>query len=151
MISYDLPVSKPDFADVLQKNIDRWYESAEDFARKVRAATGTTLSASSVSRWCNRQSTPTVANIETMAPFIFDDRKRPIPVRRLVALVYPALAGGSPDSALDVKGFHWRAVEIDRMLAEGSLIPPEKLAALESLLESVVAPYRTYLRRRKTG
>lgn len=86
VISYDLPVSKPDFADVLQKNIDRWYESAEDFARKVRAATGTTLSASSVSRWCNRQSTPTVANIETMAPFIFDDRKRPIPVRRLVKI-----------------------------------------------------------------
>ena len=151
MISYALPVSKPDFADVLQKNIDRWYDSAEDFARKVRAAAGAKISGSSVSRWCNRVSKPTVANIETMAPFIFDDRRRPIPAAKLVVLAYPSLATKATDTNVEVKGIHWRAVEIDRMLAEDSPLPVDKRASLEALLESVAGPYRIYLRRRKAS
>lgn len=145
MIRYSLPMGKKeaDFADVLTATIDRWYSSAEQFASVAG------VSGASVSRWCRRVGRPTARLIEQMAPHIKDERGRTIPLRRLMDLVYP----GEDVAAARVyhRPGHPLANELAKMLDADSPIPPEKREALTTLVDALIAPYRTFMRKRKTA
>lgn len=167
MISYALPMSKEaatpqprDFADILDATLERWYETEAEFA----ALAG--ISAASVSRWRRRIGRPGEAMLEKMQPHIKDRRGRVVPLPWLIGITYPGQAAptsGQYRPAKDAsKGGtkaapawelleHSKARELDRMLAKDSPIPPDERDTLEKLVDSVMAPYRTYLRKRKTG
>lgn len=134
----------PDFADVLGASIDRHYGSRGAFARAAGVAEA------SVSRWVNRQSLPDRTRIQQIAPFVLDAKGRPYPAAKLLSLAHPDLeAGGNP--AVQLRRLHRLAVEIDDLLGEGSIMPAEMREDLESVADSLLSPYRRYLRRRKAG
>lgn len=146
MIRYRLRVSKEalTFGQVLESTIQRWYESDSDFARHAK------VSSSAVSRWVAGIQVPRPDTIEKMAPWIKDDRGRPIPAASLLAVAYPALAkpATAPAAATPM---HRLARDVDRLLAEDSPLPADKRANLESLMEMLIDPYRPYLRRRRAS
>ncbi len=147
MIRYRLRVSKDEvtFGQVLSHSIERWYESDSHFARMAG------VSSSAVSRWCAGSQVPKPETIEKMAPHIKDDRGRPYTAASLLALAYPGL--GRPNVGLPAAPTPVRPLvrDIERMLAEDSPVPQDKRATLETLLETIVAPYRVYLRKRKAS
>lgn len=129
-----------DFADVLQAAIDKWYESAEDFARKSDGR----VSNSSISRWLARKSLPSAKMIEVLAPMM---RMTP---QRLTAVCYPSLAGGKTvgTTAAD-KPIHPLARELDRMIGADSPLADDVRELVVKLVDSVLAPYRKLMRSRK--
>ncbi|NUT52369.1 MAG: helix-turn-helix transcriptional regulator [Saccharothrix sp.] len=128
-----------DFAEVLQAAIDKWYESAEDFARK----SGGVVSNSSVSRWLARKSVPSARKIEQIAPLMH------ITPERLMAICYPSMAGGRTVTVMPDKPIHPLARELDRMIGDGSPLAEDTRDVIERLVDSVLAPYRKLLRSRK--
>lgn len=138
----------PDFAAVLGASIARHYGSRGAFARAAGVAEA------SVSRWVNRQSLPDRQRIQQIAPYVLDGKGRPYPAAKLLSLAHPDL---SLDGGRDVqlRQLHRLALEIDELLGEGSTVPDGTREDLESVLESLLNPYRrylkSYLRRRKTG
>jgi hypothetical protein len=139
---YSLRMSKDqrDFADVLQAAIDKWYESAEDFARK----SGGVVSNSSVSRWLARKSVPSARKIELLAPLMH------ITPQRLMAICYPSTAGGKTVAVVaKEKPIHPLARELDRMIGADSVLDEDVRQLVEKLVDSVLAQYRRLLRARK--
>lgn len=166
MISYALPMSKGaaspqprDFADVLDYTIVRWFGNVEsDFA----AAAG--VSGASVSRWRRRIGRPSNTKLEKMQPHIRDNRGRPVSLPWLVDITWPGQKAPTPGQYRPGKDApkageapswlllrHALPVELDRMLAEDSPIPDDERDTLTKLINSAMAPYRTYMRKRKTG
>jgi len=150
MVRYRLRVSKDDltFREVLESSIERWYESDSDFARRAGVST------SAVSRWAAGLNVPTIPTIEKIAPFVLDGRGRPIPAIKLTALAYPTLGDAIGVRAQAQPVFepeHPLAREVTRMLASDSPLPADRRENLETLLEALVAPYRNYMRKRKSA
>lgn len=136
-----------DFADALSDTIEWHYTSNDHFAEAADVAS------SSVSRWCHRKGVPSVKKIQQMAPYILDRAGKAIPAGILVDLAHPHLAEGRAAS-IDVGrpgATNPLARELDRMLADDSPMPADQRAALSSLADSLMNPYRTYMRRRRAG
>lgn len=147
LIRYSVQMGKePDLADIISASIDRWYESAEDFARKA-GVTGST-----VSRMVNRKGVPSARILERIAPYVLDSKGRPVPARTLVALAYPSLAApGDAKPIAATRDIHPLAVELDRLIGDGSPLEESKRSNLVQLADMLITPYRSYLRRRKAG
>jgi transcriptional regulator with XRE-family HTH domain len=147
MVRYRLRVSKDDltFREVLASSIERWYESDSDFARKAGVST------SAVSRWVAGENVPTPNTIEKIAPYVRDSRGRPISAIRLTALAFPSLSEVRVQGQVVFEPEHPLARELARMLADDSPLPADRRENLEALLEALVAPYRIYMRKRKSA
>jgi transcriptional regulator with XRE-family HTH domain len=147
LIRYRSPVSKDEltFGQVLARSIDLWFESDSDFARQAG------VSSSAVSRWRTGDQIPRPDTIERMAPHVYDERRKPITATRLLVLAYPALAGTATVKPVEAAMVHPIARDVMWMLADDSPVPQDKREALANLLETVVAPYRTYRRKRKSA
>lgn len=141
LVRYPLRMSKDqrDFADVLQAAIDKWYESAEDFARK----SGGVVSNSSVSRWLARKSLPSAKKIQELAPLMH------MTPQRLMAICYPGTAGGKTVTVVPERPIHPLARELDRIVGVDSPLAEDTRELVEKLVDTVLAPYRRYLRSRK--
>lgn len=142
LVRYPLRMSKDqrDFADVLRAAIDKWYESPEDFARK----SGGVVSNSSVSRWLARKSLPSARKVEALAPLMH------MTPQRLMAICYPSMAGTKTVSVVPERPMHPLARELDRMIGVDSPLAEDTLELLVKLVDSVMAPYRRFMRVRKT-
>jgi hypothetical protein len=153
VISYPLHVSTtPDFADILSRSIDRWYDSFEDFARQATKVAGKKIWASNVSRWCSRTNTPSISMIQLIAPLVLDDNRQPIAMQELINSAYPGInAPGTPGASkvARVRTVHPLALEIDGLIGDNSMLNEEARDRLESLFETIVAPYRTNMPVRK--
>lgn len=138
VVRYRLRVSKDErsFADVLKDVIERWYESDSDFA----ASAG--VSNSAVSRWASGKQVPTPAKIEQIAPFMR------MPAARLLGIAYPGT--GTPDARLG-PDVHPLVLDLARMLGPNSPLPDDKRDTLMTLIDALVAPYRRFLRVRKSA
>jgi hypothetical protein len=141
---YALRMSKDqqrDFADVLQAAIDKWYESAEDFARKSEGR----VSNSSLSRWLARRSLPSAKMIEVIAPMMH------MTPNRLMAICYPGTASGRAAVAAGPvdRPIHPLARELDRMIGAGSPLAEDVRDLIVKLVDAVLAPYRKLMRSRK--
>lgn len=88
--------------------------------------------------------------LEELQPFIKDDRGRPVPLAYLVGLTYPgAEKAGAASRAVVTQPDHALARELAKMLDDDSPVPAEKREMLAQLVDAVMSPYRTYLRKRK--
>jgi transcriptional regulator with XRE-family HTH domain len=95
-----------------------------------------------VLRWLSEEQRPTIRSIERIAPFLGRS------INDLVRAAYPdRLSGSVPE----VPAVHPLVHELARMLADDSPIPPADRAALETVLDRLLDPYRKVLRRRRTG
>lgn len=139
VVRYSLRVSKDDrsFAELLSDVIERYYESDSDLA----ASAG--ISPSTVSRLVSGQATPSPATIRKLAPHMRTTEAR------LRAIVYrdehPTELGA------DGPQLHPLAIDLGRMLASDSAVPSGERSTLETLVTAVMAPYRRYLRTRKSA
>lgn len=136
-----------DFADVLAASIEQHYGTAEAFA----AATGHRVVGSTVGRWLNRKGVPSARKIDDLAPWILDARGTPIPASKLVALAYPNLAAGRDVKVIYLAmPMHPLARDVNDLLGDDSPMPSETRKAFTTLADALIAPYRQYLRRRKS-
>jgi transcriptional regulator with XRE-family HTH domain len=95
-----------------------------------------------VLRWLSEEQRPTIRSIERIAPILGRS------INDLVRAAYPdRLSGSVPE----VPAVHPLVHELARMLADDSPIPPADRAALETVLDRLLDPYRKVLRRRRTG
>lgn len=142
LVRYALRVSKdqPDFADVLGAAIAKWYESPEDFARKTQGQ----ISNSSISRWLARKSLPSARKVEVLAPLMH------IATDRLMAICYPSMSRTSVPVPPE-RVMHPLARELDRMLGDDSPLPDDVRELIGKLVDAVLAPYRRFLRQRKSA
>ena len=147
LIRYGLLMSKEpqSFGEFLAERIRMYYDSDVDFA----AAAGI-KSSSSISRYVNGGIIPKVATLEQMAPALR------MSARALIARAYPVTGStidGEPEPAATPAppAFHPLALELDRLLRPESRVPDDKRASLTALVDSLIDPYRRYLRSgRKT-
>ena len=95
-----------------------------------------------VLRWLSEEQRPTIRSIERIAPILGRS------INELVRAAYPdRLSGSVPEVPAVPPLVH----ELARMLADDSPIPPADRAALETVLDRLLDPYRKVLRRRRTG
>lgn len=145
---------KPKFADILRASIAQHYGGSQGaFARAAKVAE------SSVSRWLSGV-IPSRELIAKIAPFVLDAKANPIPAARLDRIAYPELApaAGERVTYMDrpAASLHHRlALEIDELLADDGPLASGTRADLETVLDSLLSPYRRrYLRKspnRKVG
>ena len=95
-----------------------------------------------VLRWLSEEQRPTITSIERIAPVL----GKTIP--ELVVAAYPDRLAGPPPSA---PATHPLVHELARMLADDSPIPQADRAALETVLDRMIEPYRRLMRRRRSG
>lgn len=143
-IRYGLRVSKDrlTFDQVLVDSIERWYESDSDFARKAG------ISPSAVSRYAAGGQVPKPDTIRRMAPWLRDAKGRAYSAEWLLTIAYPDVMGDDGVPTEKLPAVHPLALEVTRLLAEDSPMPPETREILANLLDHLIAPYRRYLRRR---
>jgi transcriptional regulator with XRE-family HTH domain len=95
-----------------------------------------------VLRWLSEEQRPTIRSIERIAPVLGKS------INELVVAAYPdRLAGPAPSTP----PAHPLVHELARMLADDSPIPQEDRAALETVLDRMIEPYRRLMRRRRSG
>jgi transcriptional regulator with XRE-family HTH domain len=95
-----------------------------------------------VLRWLSEEQRPTIRSIERIAPVLGKS------INELVRAAYPdRLNGAVPE----VPAVHPLVHELARMIADDSPIPQADRAALETVLDRLLDPYRKVLRRRRTG
>jgi transcriptional regulator with XRE-family HTH domain len=95
-----------------------------------------------VLRWLSEEQRPTIRSIERIAPILGRS------INELVRAAYPdRLSGSVPEVPAVPPLVH----ELARMLADDSPIPRADRAALETVLDRLLDPYRKVLRRRRTG
>ncbi len=95
-----------------------------------------------VLRWLSGEQRPTIRSIERIAPVLGRS------IQELVVAAYPDRVGGpSPTPAATHPLVH----ELDRILAPDSPVPEADRAALESVLDRMLDPYRKVLRRRRSA
>lgn len=125
------------FGDYLREAIlAAGYPTPTHFARAV----GTDPSV--VLRWLSGDQRPTIRSIERIAPVLGKS------INELVVAAYPdRLSGPAPN----VRATHPLVHELARMLAADSPIPRADQDALATVLDRMLEPYRTLLRRRKSG
>jgi len=95
-----------------------------------------------VLRWLSEEQRPTIRSIERIAPVLGRS------INELVLAAYPDRLSGQVTEA---RPAHPLVHELARMLADDSPIPPADRAALETVLDRLIDPYRKVLRRRGTG
>jgi transcriptional regulator with XRE-family HTH domain len=95
-----------------------------------------------VLRWLSGEQRPTIRSIERIAPVL----GRSIP--EIVVAAYPDRVGG-PSPAPPAT--HPLVHELSRILAPDSPVPEQDRAALESVLDRMLDPYRKVLRRRRSA
>jgi transcriptional regulator with XRE-family HTH domain len=95
-----------------------------------------------VLRWLSEEQRPTIRSIERIAPVLGRS------INELVRAAYPDRLS---DPVPEVPVVHPLAHELARMLADDSPIPQADRAALETVLDRLLDPYRKVLRRRRTG
>lgn len=113
------------------------FTTPTQFAREV----GTDPSV--VLRWISGEQRPTISSIERIAPVLGRS------ITDMVTAAYPDRVG--QPMAAPPPQIHALAYELGRILAEDSPVPPEERAALASVLDRMLEPYRRDLRRRRPG
>jgi transcriptional regulator with XRE-family HTH domain len=113
------------------------FSTPSQFAREV----GTDPSV--VLRWISGEQRPTISSIERIAPILGRS------ITDMVTAAYPDRLG-HPVAAPPTQ-IHPLAHELGRILAEDSPVSPEERAALASVLDRMLEPYRRDLRRRRPG
>jgi transcriptional regulator with XRE-family HTH domain len=95
-----------------------------------------------VLRWLSEEQRPTIRSIERIAPVLGKS------INELVVAAYPDRVDGPEPAAPRT---HPLVHEMGRILADDSPIPAADRAALETVLDRLLDPYRKVLRRRRTG
>lgn len=95
-----------------------------------------------VLRWLSEEQRPTITSIERIAPVLGKS------INELVVAAYPDRLSGPPAG---VPPAHPLVHELARMLADDSPIPQADRAALETVLDRMIEPYRRLMRRRRSG
>ena len=95
-----------------------------------------------VLRWLSGEQRPTIRSIERIAPVL----GRSIP--EIVVAAYPDRVGEQPAAPPPA---HPLVHELSRILAPDSPVPEPDRAALESVLDRMLDPYRKILRRRRSA
>jgi transcriptional regulator with XRE-family HTH domain len=95
-----------------------------------------------VLRWLSGEQRPTIRSIERIAPVL----GRSIP--EIVVAAYPDRVAGPPAAP---PATHPLVHELSRILAPDSPVPEPDRAALESVLDRMLDPYRKVLRRRRSA
>lgn len=95
-----------------------------------------------VLRWLSGEQRPTVRSLERVAPVLGKS------MNELVVAAYPDRVNGPVPAAPTLPPV---VHELSRMLAADSPIPPADRAALETVLDRMIEPYRKLMRRRRTG
>jgi transcriptional regulator with XRE-family HTH domain len=93
-----------------------------------------------VLRWLSGEQRPTIRSIERIAPVLG------VGIQELVTAAYPDRVGGAP---VPPPVTHPLVHDLVRILAPDSPIPEPDRAALESVLDRMLDPYRKVLRRRR--
>lgn len=131
------PRSASGFGDYLREAIlAAGYPTPTHFARAV----GTDPSV--VLRWLSEDQRPTIRSIERIAPVLGKS------IQELVMAAYPDRFS---DQASNAPAAHPLVHELARMLAADSPIPRADREALATVLDRMIEPYRTLLRRRRSG
>ncbi|MDT4993093.1 MAG: hypothetical protein QOH97_2985 [Actinoplanes sp.] len=95
-----------------------------------------------VLRWLSEEQRPTIRSIERIAPVLGKS------INELVVAAYPdRLRGAEPQ----VRATHPLVHELARILADDSAVPAADRQALETVLDRILDPYRTVLRRRRSA
>jgi transcriptional regulator with XRE-family HTH domain len=95
-----------------------------------------------VLRWLSGEQRPTIRSIERIAPVL----GRSIP--EIVVAAYPDRVGGPAPAP---PATHPLVHELGLILAPDSPVPEPDRAALESVLDRMLDPYRKVLRRRRSA
>lgn len=95
-----------------------------------------------VLRWLSEEQRPTITSIERIAPVLGKS------INELVVAAYPDRLAGPPASVPPANPL---VHELARMLADDSPIPQADRAALETVLDRMIEPYRRLMRRRRSG
>lgn len=112
------------------------YATPTQFARRV----GTDPSV--VLRWINEEQRPTIRSIERIAPELGRS------INEMVHAAYPdRLSDTGPISA----PLHPLAADLGRILGDDSPVPESERAALATVLERMLEPYRREMRRRRSA
>lgn len=131
------PRSESGFDDYLREAIlAAGYPTPTHFARAV----GTDPSV--VLRWLSGEQRPTIRSIERIAPVLGKT------INELVIAAYPDRLA---DQVTNAPATHPLVHELARMLAPDSPIPRADREALATVLDRMLDPYRTLLRRRRSG
>jgi transcriptional regulator with XRE-family HTH domain len=134
--AYALPVSG--FGAYLKGAIQAaGFPTPTHFAR----AAGTDPSV--VLRWLSEEQRPTIRSIERIAPILGKT------INELVLAAYPDRLGSATPPPIAVA--HPLVHELSRMLADDSPIPAADRQALETVLDRMLDPYRTVMRRRRSA
>ena len=113
------------------------FTTPTQFAREV----GTDPSV--VLRWISGEQRPTISSIERIAPVLGRS------ITDMVTAAYPDRMGQPlPGAPVQI---HPLAYELGRILAEDSPVSPDERAALATVLDRLLEPYRRDLRRRRPG
>lgn len=124
------------FAQVLREVLNRDFGGSNaDLARAAGINIG------QVGRYLAGQ-TPRPETIKKMSPHMG------VSYHRLMDIAYPKQGAGDTDSG---HSLHPLAVQADLLLGEGSAMPADERASLEQVINTVLAPYRKYLRERKVS
>jgi transcriptional regulator with XRE-family HTH domain len=141
VVRYCLRVSKdrplPTFPEFLAQAIDARFDSDSAFAR----AAG--VSPSAVSRWVKGELRPTPPMLERIS------RALGINVNTLSAIAYPELAAAPEMTYEPPAAQHPLVRELERLLAEDSPVPAGDRDTLHRVIDSVLQPYRRYLKGRR--
>src|SRR4051794_15918923 len=95
-----------------------------------------------VLRWLSGEQRPTIRSIERIAPVLGRS------INEIVVAAYPDRVGG-PEQAAPVT--HPLVHELGRILAADSPVPEPDRMALEAVLDRLLDPYRSVLRRRRSA
>ena len=110
--------------------------AAAGFATPTHFARAAGTDPSVVLRWLSEEQRPTIRSIERIAPVLGTS------MNELVRAAYPDRLRGS-EPAVDAL-----AQELARMLADDSPLPNADRAALRTVVDRLIDPYRKVLRRR---
>jgi transcriptional regulator with XRE-family HTH domain len=95
-----------------------------------------------VLRWLSEEQRPTIRSIERIAPVLGKT------INELVVAAYPDRVNGP---RTELRPAHPLVYELARILADDSPIPEPDRHALETVLDRMLDPYRTVMRRRRSA
>ena len=115
---------------------------AARFATPTHFARAAGTDPSVVLRWLSGEQRPTIRSIERIAPVLGRS------INEIVVAAYPHRVGGpQPAASVTQPLVH----ELERILAPDSPVPEPDRAALEAVLDRLLDPYRSVLRRRRSA
>jgi len=128
---------EPSFGGYLKEAIQ-----AARFPTPTHFARAAGIDPSVVLRWLSGEQRPTIRSIERIAPVLGRG------INEIVVAAYPDRVGGAPPAPPVT---HPLVHELGRILAADSPIPEADRAALATVLDRMLDPYRRVLNRRRSA